>query len=96
MKASGGIMNQHYREESVKRLKPGQRTLRIDDERERLEKDAATKFLRQADGGKGRHRKRRPQRQSRRQHQIAIDKARFAAEMEIYNQRPKPADKGES
>jgi len=89
-------MNQHYREESVKRLKPGQRTLRIDDERERLEKDAATKFLRQADGGKDqRHRKRRPQHQSRRQHQIAIDRARFEAEMEIYNQRPKPADKSE-
>ncbi len=84
-------MNQAYREESVRR-KP---ILNVADERDRLEKDAATRFLQQADGGR-RQRKRRPQRQSRRQHQIAVDKARFAAEMEIYEQMPKPAPKDES
>ncbi len=69
--------------------------LNVADERDRLEKDADTRFLQQADGGR-RQRKRRPQRQSRRQHQIAVDKARFAAEMEIYEQMPKPAPKDES
>jgi hypothetical protein len=79
----------------MKNQKPGQRTVNVIDEREWLEKDAAAKFLQRVDGGKGRRRRRRPQLQSRRQHQVNIDKARFQAEMEIYNRRPKPADKSE-
>jgi len=55
-------------------------------------KKAADEILQKADVPK----KRRPQRQSRRRHQVAVDKARFQAEMEIYERRPKPADKGES
>jgi len=79
----------------MKKRRPGQRTLNVTDERDRLEKDAATRFLQQADGGR-RQRKRRPRRQSRRQQQIAVDRARSQAELEIYEQRPKPADKDES
>jgi hypothetical protein len=77
----------------VKNRRSGQRTINIVDEREWMEKDAATKFLQQADGGR-RKRKWRPRRQSPRQHQIAIDKARFAAEMKIYERMPETGGQG--
>lgn len=87
----------------MKRRRPVQRTLNVrpstlhPSEQEYLNKDAAAKFLRQAeDHGKGRRRKRRPRRQSRRQHQSVIDRARFAAEMESYHRAGKPEPKGES
>jgi hypothetical protein len=85
----------------VKQRKPGQRTLNVQpsalypSEQEYLQKDAAAKFLRQADGGGRRRRRtrRRPQRLSRRQRQAYADQERFKAELQAYERVGKPEPK---